>query len=285
MDWAGVIVASVAGAIGGAAGGLLGWVLGMMAGKAAGVVRTLVTAVCVVAAIYVLPPYIEPVIGPSIRQQTNPGAGDEIEAALLAQPVLAAYAEARPEAVPLMRSRIEAAWERGGQNAATREAAEAGREWGARAVAEFAPYSSDETLIAFYRETYRIGRQLQARPPICYAMFFSEINPSAVSVEQMVEIEQFADVNGLANIMTVMIRNAEDEVVDFDRARAEAAQASIGMSVGSEFENTDFRFFFGVSPETDEDYATACAVMLRLMEATLDHEDAALVIRIGMTQN
>ena len=35
MDWAGVIVAGVAGAIGGAAGGLLGWILGALAGKSA----------------------------------------------------------------------------------------------------------------------------------------------------------------------------------------------------------------------------------------------------------
>ncbi|MEN0653682.1 MULTISPECIES: hypothetical protein [Hyphobacterium] len=264
---------------------MLGWILGMMAGRAAGVVRTIVTVVCVMAAIYVLPPYIEPVIGPAIRQQTSPGAGEEIEAALLAQPVLAAYAEARPEVVPELRSRIEAAWQRGGRDAATLEAAEAGRELGARAVAEFAPYAGDAELIGFYRETYRVGRQLQGQPRICYSMFFGQINPSAVSIEDMARIDQYADMSALENVMTVLVRHAGDEIVEFDRARAEAAQAQVGMTVGSEFDSTDFRFFFGTSPEADEDYATACAVMLRLMEATLDHEDAALIIRIGMTQN
>lgn len=285
MDWSGVIVAGVAGGIGGAVGGLLGWMLGALAGKSAGIVRTLVTVVCVVGAIYFLPPYIEPVIGPAIRQQTNPDMGDEIEAALLGQPLVAAYVEARPEALPELRNRIEAAWQRGGEAAAQREAAEAGRELGSRAVAEFAPYAGDTELIGFYRETYRVGRQVQSQPRVCYSMFYGEINPSAVSIEDMARIDQYADTGPLENVMTVLVRNASEEIVEFDRARAEAAQAEVGMTVGSEFPNTDFRFFFGASPETDEDYATACTVMLRLMEVTLDHEDAALVIRVGMTQN
>ena len=285
MDWAGVIVAGVAGAIGGGLGALLGWGIGSFFGKNGGMVRLLATVVCAVIAMNFLPRFIEPVIGPYIRQQSNPDMGQEIEAALMNQPLIAAYVEVRPEALPQLRSRIEAAWQRGGEEVAQREAAEAGRELGSRAVAEFAPYAADAELIGFYRETYRVGRQVQSQPRVCYSMFYGEINPSAVSIEDMARIEQYADTGPLENVMTVLVRNAGDEIVEFDRARAETAQAQVGTTVGSEFPNTDFRYFFGVSPETDEDYATACAVMLRLMEVTLDHEDAALVIRVGMTQN
>ena len=285
MDGGSIIAAMLAGAIGGGLGALLGWGIGSFFGKNGGMIRLVATVVCVVIAMNALPRFIEPVIGPYIRQQTNPDMGEEIEAALLGQPLVAAYVEARPEALPQLRSRIEAAWQRGGEGAAQREAAEAGRELGSRAVAEFAPYAGDTELIGFYRETYRVGRQVQSQPRVCYSMFYGEINPSAVSIEDMARIDQYADTGPLENVMTVLVRNAGDEIVEFDRARAETAQAEVGMTVGSEFPNTDFRFFFGVAPETDEDYATACAVMLRLMEVTLDHEDAALVVRVGMTQN
>ena len=285
MDGGSIIAAMLAGAIGGGLGALLGWGIGSFFGKKGGMVRLVATVVCAVIAMNFLPRFIEPAIGPYIRQQTNPDMGEEIEAALLNQPLVAAYVEARPDALPELRSRIEAAWQRGGEEAAQREAAEAGRELGSRAVAEFAPYAGDSELIGFYRETYRVGRQVQSQPRVCYSMFYGEINPSAVSIEDMARIDQYADTGPLENVMTVLVRNAGDEIVEFDRARAETAQAQVGMTVGSEFPNTDFRFFFGVAPESDEDYATACTVMLRLMEVTLDHEDAALVIRVGMTQN
>lgn len=285
MDGGSIIAAMLAGAIGGGLGALLGWAIGSFFGKKGGMVRLVATVVCAVLAMNFLPRFIEPVIGPYIRQQSSPDMGEEIEAALMNQPLIAAYVEARPEALPELRNRIEAAWQRGGEAAAQREAAEAGREVGSRAVAEFAPYAGDAELIGFYRETYRVGRQVQSQPRVCYSMFYGEINPSAVSIEDMARIDQYADTGPLENVMTVLVRNASAEIVEFDRARAEAAQAEVGMTVGSEFPNTDFRFFFGVSPETDEDYATACTLMLRLMELTLEHEDAALVVRAGMTQN
>ena len=115
MDGGSIIAAMLAGAIGGGLGALLGWGIGSFFGKKGGMVRLVATVVCAVIAMNFLPRFIEPAIGPYIRQQTNPDMGEEIEAALLNQPLVAAYVEARPEALPELRSRIEAAWQRGGQ--------------------------------------------------------------------------------------------------------------------------------------------------------------------------
>jgi len=286
MDWAQVAVNAVAAGTGAGIGSIFGSLLGWLFSKKASILVQSLTVAGAVLGYSVLPPLIEPVIGPPIREVLGPPWElAEVSEELRRHEFFAVMFERNPELEDEFLRTITAAYQSGGADAVY----PAGFTWGSDNVAvlfeEYAPYARDEDLRAWLEEMASVlNTLLDGDPFVCYDFMYGAQMGHPLDQDSLPEELQAELIRFLDEVMTPMIRHADDTVEYVTTDDDQAAFLALAVELVSDLGVDRVKFVQSVRPESEIDARAVCRASAGLFANIAEHPRAPQIARIMLSQ-
>ena len=283
--WEQVSAGAIYGAIGGGGGALLGSLVAMLFRNTrfARLATTVLVAGCAVLGMSLAEPLLKPHIGQYLPQASNnfDEQFNELIVELEAYPAMAAILEREPELKDSMKAQLaDAVHEASNMSAARVQAFSVAYNLVSGRVISYFSRAKDADLVVMMTTTVAILDDIAVREAaFCYDYLYAPQSLASKPPDYVRTQIGAAVFDRQQEEIATLVRNAYDDVPEYDKDAAQAGLNKAGEVLSAELDAKMGLVTGQLLPEGEEDARLACTATANMYRFVLDQPDAALVGR------